>query len=264
MTLTPAARWGFFVALIQQCIVENLLRFSFGNAKLPATTAIFDIPAGYTCPGAHLCQSRFDRGIGKIIDGPNTVFRCFSATQESRPNINKKRWHNLDLMKQAGSLPQLLIDSLNYRLERKTTHVRWHVSGDFFSYQYCRAVLLAAQATPDLTHYFYTKSLHFWQDVLLPDNVFLTASRGGKYDHLIDQGYFPRNATVVYTEGEAAEKGLPIDHDDSHCYTGDPHAFGLLVHGTQPKGSIAGAAIQLRKKQGKFVGYSKQSAAKNS
>ena len=46
-------------------IVENLLRFSFGNAKLPATTAIFDIPAGYTCPGAHLCQSRFDRGLGR-------------------------------------------------------------------------------------------------------------------------------------------------------------------------------------------------------
>ena len=237
--------------------MENLLRFSFGNAKLPATTAIFDIPAGYTCPGAHLCQSRFDRGIGKIIDGPNTVFRCFSATQESRPNINKKRWHNLDLMKQAGSLPQLLIDSLNYRLERKTTHVRWHVSGDFFSYQYCRAVLLAAQATPDLTHYFYTKSLLLFLEVPLPSNVFLTASWGGKHDKLIEDGYFPRNSRVVYTEGQAAELGLAVDHDDSHAYTGKPHAFCHLVHGTQPKGSVAGQAIRLRQKKGEFVGYSK-------
>jgi hypothetical protein len=163
-------------------------------------------------------------------------------------------------MKQAGSLPQLLIDSLNYRLERKTTHVRWHTAGDFFSYRYCKAVLLAAQATPDLTHYFYTKSLHFWQDLLLPENVFLTASWGGKYDHLIEQGYFPRNAKVVCFQADADALGLPVDHDDIHAHTGEPHAFAHLVHGSQPAGSEWSKAISIRKKLGEFVGYGKTHA----
>ena len=240
--------------------MENLLRFSFGNAKLPATTALFDIPAGHTCPAAHLCHSSADRNTGKITDGSHAEFRCYAAMQETRPNVRSKRWHNFDLMKQAGSLPQLLIDSLNYRLERKTTHVRWHTAGDFFSYRYCKAVLLAAQATPDLTHYFYTKSLHFWQDVLLPENVFLTASWGGKYDHLIEQGYFPRNSKVVCFQADADALGIPVDHDDSHAYTGEPHAFAHLVHGSQPAGSEWGKAISTRKKLGEFVGYGKTHA----
>jgi hypothetical protein len=62
-------------------------------------------------------------------------------------------------------------------------------------------------------------------------------------------------AYVVNTEEEAEELGLEIDHDDSHCF-GDK-SFALLVHGTQPKGSIAGAAIRERRRQGKHAGYSK-------
>ena len=240
--------------------MENLLRFSFGNAKLPATTAIFDLPAGYTCPGARECQSRYHRQDNRIVDGKHTRFRCFAASQETRPNVRARRDSNLKLIKQTTDIPRLLVDSLNYRLERKTTHVRWHSSGDFFSYPYAKAVLVAAMETPDLIHYFYTKSLHFFLDVPLPSNVYLTASYGGQYDRLIDEGHFPRNARVVCTEGEAASLGLAIDHDDSHCYTGAPHPFALLVHGTQPKGSVTGKAIQLRKQQGAFVGYSKHRA----
>ena len=66
----------------------------------------------------------------------------------------------------------------------------------------------------------------------------------------------------MYTEGEADALGLPIDHDDSHAYEGKPHAFCHLVHGVQPAGSLAQAAVQLRKKQGGFVGYGKKHRAK--
>ena len=237
--------------------MENLLRFSFGNAKLPETTAIFDLPAGYSCPGARKCRSRFDRKKGKIVDGRHTEFRCYAATQETRPNVRQRRDYNYNLIKASNNIPGLLIDSLNYRLERKTTHVRWHSSGDFFSYDYAKAILIAAEETPDLTHYFYTKSLLLFLEVPLPSNVFLTASWGGKHDKLIEDGHFPRNSRVVYTEGQAAELGLAVDHDDSHAYTGKPHAFCHLVHGTQPKGSVAGQCIRLRQKKGEFVGYSK-------
>jgi hypothetical protein len=65
---------------------------------------------------------------------------------------------------------------------------------------------------------------------------------------------YKRIAYVVYTEQEAADRGLEIDHDDSHCFGDKP--FALLVHGSQPAGSDASAAISQRKKDGGFVGYS--------
>jgi len=60
---------------------------------------------------------------------------------------------------------------------------------------------------------------------------------------------------VVYTEEQAAELDLEIDHDDSHCFGDKP--FALLVHGSQPAGSEAMQAISQRKKEGGFVGYGK-------
>jgi hypothetical protein len=64
---------------------------------------------------------------------------------------------------------------------------------------------------------------------------------------------FQRIAYVVYTEAEAAERGLEVDHDDSHCLGDKP--FALLVHGSQRAGSDASKAISQRKKDGGFVGY---------
>ena len=54
----------------------------------------------------------------------------------------------------------------------------------------------------------------------------------------------------------AEDLGLEIDHDDSHCFGDKP--FALLVHGSQPAGSDAGAAIAQRKKEGGFIGYGKR------
>ena len=48
-------------------------------------------------------------------------------------------------------------------------------------------------------------------------------------------------ARVVFSEEEAAKLGLEIDHDDSHAYGGD-ESFALLIHGTQPSGSMAAKA----------------------
>jgi hypothetical protein len=62
-------------------------------------------------------------------------------------------------------------------------------------------------------------------------------------------------AHVVYTEDQAAELGLEIDHDDSHCL-GDK-SFALLVHGSQRAGTDASKALSQRKKEGGFVGYGK-------
>ena len=84
----------------------------------------------------------------------------------------------------------------------------------------------------------------------------MTASHGGTLDNFILRypRTFKRNARVVYTEDEAMALGLPIDHDDSHCF--GQSAFALLVHGSQKKGSEASKALAERRKRGQFVGYS--------
>jgi hypothetical protein len=46
------------------------------------------------------------------------------------------------------------------------------------------------------------------------------------------------------------EKGLEIDHDDSHCYDRNCKKFALLIHGAQPAGSPASKAVQKLKKNG--------------
>jgi len=59
-----------------------------------------------------------------------------------------------------------------------------------------------------------------------------------------------RSAKVVYSEAQAERMGLEIDHDDSHAC--DParanQDFALLIHGVQPKGSLAANALKILKK----------------
>ena len=81
----------------------------------------------------------------------------------------------------------------------------------------------------------------------------MTASYGGRHDSLIDKGYFERYSVVCKTDRDAQLLGLEVDHDDSHCFYSKP--FALLVHGTQPKGSIAAAKLKERKRNGAFSGY---------
>ena len=79
----------------------------------------------------------------------------------------------------------------------------------------------------------------------------MTASYGGKYDYLIDRGYFKRFSKVVFSEDEALKLGLKIDKDDSLCFGNKP--FALLLHGMQEKGSEAGEALKLIKRNKKLV-----------
>jgi len=135
----------------------------------------------------------------------------------------------------------------------------------FFSDDYFYAWTLVARRMGDKLFYAYTKSLTSWRKhyddvrLLVPkDNFVLTASRGGKNDELIDEHDF-KCAEVVFSEEEAVEKGLEIDHDDSHAAYGDK-SFALLIHGTQPKGSEASQALQKLRKKG-IGGYSNKRKA---
>jgi hypothetical protein len=238
------------------------LKFSKGNAKLGKQTLIFNLPAGKTCPGASLCKAfavMGDNGKTRIQDGTETVFRCFAASSEAQyPVTFAARAHNLQKIVEAlqvdvNEAAFLINSGIQTNRTKNTELVRIHESGDMFSLAYLQAWIIVAKLNPGLKFYCYSKSLEFFLGLTLPENFYLTASYGGKFDHLIDQGYFTRYSKVVMNDSEAEELGLQVDHDDSHCFGDKP--FALLVHGTQPKGSIAAAKLEERKRNGAFSGY---------
>jgi len=237
----------------------KVLKFGKGNAKLSKKTATFSLPAGFSCPFAHNCLSKANRQTGKLTDGKHTEFRCFSASSEAiYKNTRNARWYNFDLLK--GLKTAEMADLIYNSLPKNVKLVRIHVSGDFFNASYFHAWLIVAKLNPETTFYAYTKSLQYWVDRIndIPNNMKLTASYGGKNDHLIEENGL-KSVKVVYSYEEAERLGLEIDHDDSHCYASNKN-FALLIHGGQPAGSKASKAKEAIKKKG-WTGYSKKTAA---
>lgn len=182
----------------------------------------------------------------------------YSATQENIfPVVRKQRQYNFDLLRSLSS-PQDMAELIHVSLPNpKKKIIRIHVSGDFFNQKYFDAWIIVAKRNPGLLFYAYTKSLQFWVNRLndIPDNLKLTASVGGKQDHLITQ-YNLKYNLVVGSVKEAQEKGLSIDHDDSHAYAQEK-SFAILIHGTQAKGSEMGKKRAALQKQG-LGGYSRK------
>jgi hypothetical protein len=220
----------------------------------------FDLPAGRTCPSAHLCKARavLDATTGKrtVKDGPATVFRCFAASDEARFkgtfNVRKENFETLLNAWKTSDSPQPMADLLHDALPLDAGIVRIHVSGDFFSSDYFYAWVEVARRNPDVVFYAYTKELQYLLPTNAnvyygtqgkPSNLRITASRGGRHDAWIDEYDLPE-ARVVYSVAEAESLGLEIDNDDSHAMLQDGNtSFALLIHGTQPKGSDAGKAV---------------------
>jgi len=252
-----------------------MVEFSKANAKLESLYDVpelqewfgktrrkiysFDLLSGYSCPFAEKCFSKVKETAGKrsIQDGPKTEFRCFSASQEATfPSTYDKRKRNFDALR--GLHLNDMIHELNSSLPKNAAIIRIHVAGDFFSPDYMFAWINVAMMHPDVLFYAYTKSLSYWlrynKYISQLDNFVLTASRGGRQDDMIDQHNL-REAKVVFSEAEADALGYEIDHTDEHAAIPEirDESFALLIHGVQPKGSEAAAAIkELKKRKVKF------------
>lgn len=234
--------------------------FGRGNSKLPDSTLTFALPSGFTCPGALHCLSMADRHKGTLTDGPQQRFRCYEASIESlRPSVRARRWENFDLIKHRSlsELADLLAAGITHACDHKTTHVRWFTGGDCFSGTLRDAIFTVAERSPQLIHYFYTKNLPLFLPPPLapcwPENIRITASVGGKFDHLLPA--FSRTARVLDNSWQAAALGLPIDTNDVLAWQAEPLHFCHLSHGMQPAGSISGKFIAWRRKRGEFTGY---------
>ena len=257
-----------------------MLKFSNANAKIEALkndaelseyltdkrkVYSLDLLSGYSCPFAEACLSKAvvqPNGKRKIQDGHKTQFRCFSASQEVQYNgVYNLRKHNFDLLRACKNTSSM-VKLINDGLPKNVGIVRIHVAGDFFNQKYFRAWCLVAAINPNTLFYAYTKSLRFWHDINespILHNFVLTASYGGRDDWRIDE-YDLRFAKVVYSEQEAHDLGLAIDHDDTHAAKPSlrNQSFALMLHGTQPKGSEAADALKLLKKNGVQHSYSRK------
>ena len=215
----------------------------------------FDILSGIDCPFAFNCKSQAEiqeDGSRRIKDGPDTKFRCFSASQEVLfTNVYNSRKRNHDAIHECETSDDMA-DALCNALPKNAGVIRIHVSGDMFSNNYFLAWIKVAERNPNVLFYAYTKSLIYWirNRERVPYNLVLTASYGGRNDHLIAE-HGLRSAKVVFSRQEAADLGLEIDNDDSHAC--DPSKanqdFALLIHGVQPKGSEAAKALNILKKE---------------
>lgn len=242
-----------------------------GLAKVPALARFlenrrkvysFDLLSGHSCPFAEKCLSKVKVTDGKrsIQDGPKTEFRCFSASQEvvytNTYNSRSRNFESLRGLSMSG-----MVDLISSNQPKNLGIGRIHVAGDFFNRDYFNAWLQVAIDNPDRLYYAYTKSLPYWLSSQsdIPYNFVLTASRGGRCDNLITE-HGLRESVVVYSEQEAADLGLEIDHDDSHAANPDTReqSFALLIHGVQPAGSEAAQAIKALKNANVQFSYSRK------
>ena len=238
--------------------LANTVLAQWLNRKIGRTMAkiySFDILSGVDCPFAFNCKSRAevqDDGSRRIKDGPDTKFRCFSASQEVLfTNVYNSRKRNHDAIHELET-SDAMADALCDALPKNAGVIRIHVAGDMFSNNYFLAWIKVAERNPNVLFYAYTKSLIYWirNRERVPYNLVLTASYGGRNDHLIAE-HGLRSAKVVFSRQEAADLGLEIDNDDSHAC--DPSKanqdFALLIHGVQPKGSEAAKALNILKRE---------------
>ena len=223
----------------------ELLKFSPGmdNAKLKKIPKEYykggkhyslSLLSGFSCPFSNDCTAKVIDG--KVVDGKHMQFRCFSASMEARySNTYNQRKYNFDILRKIKDL-DTMVTTLKNSLPKDIRLLRISVGGDIFNQLYMDSLIELAKSV-DFTIYAYTKSLPYWVARIndIPESLSLTASKGGRRDDLITT-YNLKEAIVVYSEQEAYDLGLEIDHDDTHAIKNDGKSFALLIHGTQPKG----------------------------
>ena len=175
----------------------------------------WNLPSGFSFPFAMNCLVKVDRKTGKF-DNKSTAYRCYSAMQERFPTVREHRWKNFDYLRDGG-IPVI---------PKKAKAVRIHMSGDFYSQKYFDMWLQICEDNPEIEFWAYTKSLIYWVNRLnkIPNNLVLTASRGGRSDDLIDKHNL-KNVEVIKNKEQA--NGGPIDTCDDQARI--PHVNFYLL-----------------------------------
>lgn len=164
----------------------------------------FNLPVGYSCPGAKDCAVCVEPVTGCPTQYGD-LLPCRGAAAERFPSVRKVRWQNLrDAM-----------DGKKIVLPPDAERVRIHAAGDFFMQRYFDAWLEVALKNPKVHFWACTKSIDFWVKRInqIPKNLVLTASYGSCHDMLIS-AYQLKSVRVFPSEDAARASGLMIDTDD--------------------------------------------------
>ncbi len=177
----------------------------------------FNLPTGWTCPFAKECLVKVDKETGRFENASGRYY-CYASKAERFPAVRKRRWANFEFAKKNEKIV----------LPKDAVAVRIHTSGDFFNQDYFDNWIRTARENPFVEFWAYTKWLRYWEKRLgdIPDNLVLTASRGGKDDYLIDK-HGLKNVEVYKTAAEVPD-GLPIDTNDDYARKREVRKFALI------------------------------------
>lgn len=160
--------------------------------KATLKTYNFDIPAGKTCIGADACKAY-----------------CYAMRGFYRmPNVVAKHESNLSASKRDDFVSQMVYEIHQLK---DVDAIRIHSAGDFYSKEYLGKWMDIALFNPNIIFYCYTKSIPLFVKTKLPANLRVIYSRGGKYDHVIDQ-YGLRSCSLVNSYSDESDSS---DYDDS-------------------------------------------------
>lgn len=179
------------------------------NFTIPALQSINGFR---TCPNAGLCATGCYARMGAyVFKGPRV-----------------KHEANLQATLKAD-FPIIAIAELT---KLKPDLVRIHDAGDFYSREYLAKWIAIAIAMPDVKFYAYTKMVQLVKNTVLPDNLMIIFSQGGKQDLLINPNT-DRHSRVFETVKELKAAGYVNASDDDMLASTINKRVGLVYHGNK-------------------------------
>lgn len=171
---------------------------SFGNKKLPGTTAIWSLPCQITCPNKTKWCTRW----------------CYSQKAERLyKNTVKSRTRNLEYSKLdyfTGMMSGEIIQNI-----KKISAIRIHASGDFYNQKYLDKWIEIMNNFPRLLFTTYTKSILDYSK--LPSNcvLFFSVDESTRPSDL--KWYLAQGKRMAYADTEVPENAIICPAKTTGC-----------------------------------------------
>jgi hypothetical protein len=189
------------------------------SKKLGLKIFNFSIPAYKSVNGETICKYAKD-----------CVKYCYAqkGNYTRFPKIGQLMEQRYELSKQS-----IFIGLMNIEIKKKKADaIRIHDSGDFYSKEYLQKWISIAKDNPAVNFYAYTKSLPFFKDIILPNNMDIIFSVGGYKDKTIDFNK-DRHAQIFSNIEELEKAGYvnasKIDYYATKFYS-ENKKVGLIYH----------------------------------
>lgn len=213
------------------------IKLSYNNSKIKALqeytglkSACFDIPAGWTCPGANICKARVNvRQDGSRYLEKFGKFTCYATKSElCYTSVFNLRWANYS----ASLLPTFVDDMVNLLSSNDIRILRLHSAGDFYNPTYFQKWYQIASQVNTMIFGYSKLSYAVSYTIRFPlPNFALTYSMGGREDMQAMKLNLP-HCTVV-CPGDDFTGDIICGHDrpwEDFYYIRTGLSFGLNLH----------------------------------